>query len=101
MSLYHGQKLVCKNGEEVTVINIINDILTVEYKGKHHKRHISIIGEKLFIKDADIVNQQGTIDNIKITEKPKLSSYSSGNIPSETMLPNSNIPKHWPKRMKG
>jgi hypothetical protein len=101
VSLYHGQKLLTKNGEEVTVKHIIEGVLTVEYKGKLYKRPLNIIGEKLFVKDND-KNQRGKHEeNYEPANIAKPSSYSSRKTPPGYIAPWSKIPGNWPKAMKG
>jgi len=101
MNLYHGQKLLTKNGEEVTVKHIIEGILTVEYKGKLYERPLSIIGEKLFIKDKDKKQEDKRQDNYEPVNQTKLSSYSSRRAPKSYKASWSKIPNNWPKTMKG
>ena len=106
MNLYHGQKLLTKNGEEVTVKHIIEGILTVEYKGKLYERPLSIIGEKLFIKDKDKKQKVKREEDegeeyYRLSKQSKPSSYSSQSAPTSYKAPWSKIPNNWPKTMKG
>jgi hypothetical protein len=54
-NLYIGQILKCLNDETVIITDIRNDKIIVEYKKKLYERPLSIIGNKLFIMENDIV----------------------------------------------
>lgn len=101
MELYHGQRLICKNGEEVIVEHIIEGILTVEYKGKLYQRPLSIVGEKLFVKETDEKKKKEPNENNEPTNQTIPSNYSSQKTPLDYKPPWSKIPGHWPKKMEG
>lgn len=44
-----GQILYCKNGEQVTVVGLHEDIIRVSYNSRIYERQISCIGTKLLI----------------------------------------------------
>lgn len=69
------QKLFAKNGDIVTICDINEKTITVEYKHKKYKRDKSVIGKTLFVSKplkSSLITQETQIDDQDSQEKLKL-----------------------------
>ena len=70
-NLIIGQYLITTTNEKVIIVEIANDMITVNYRGKIVTRPKSIVGEKLFLTEEDqkIINDKIIKSNKSIEDR--------------------------------
>jgi len=76
-----GQYLITTTNEKVIIVEITNDTIKVNYRGKIYSRPKSIVGEKLFL----IVEDQ-KISNINIIQFNKKVDDRNNKKENETLM---------------